>query len=343
MAKILTFGEIMLRISPLSTGEKVVQADTFRIEPGGSESNVAIALSNLGERVAFLTKLPDNELSEIIYRYLRKYNIDTSYIATGKGRLGVYYTEYGIGPRPSLVTYDRENSTFAQADVTDFDTNKINKDFSWFHTSGVSPAVSRKASETLKKIITKLKKKIRVSIDLNYRKKLWEWVAEPKSESVKSIMLSLCRRAYLLTANETDFQDVFGFESNGDTPQKKYSRIAKNAFEEMPELQYVAISLRESISASENICGGILFLRNGAHFTGPTFRINNIVDRVGAGDSFTAGIIYGIINNNNPQYIINFAVALSALKHTVMGDASQFKKSDVEHLLKSGGEGRIIR
>lgn len=342
MTRILTFGEIMLRISPLFTGERIVQAETFRIEPGGSESNVAIALSNLGERVAFLTKLPDNELSEIVYRYLKKYNVDASYIITGRGRLGVYYTEHGIGLRPSLVIYDRENSAFAQADYADFDLNKINKDFLWFHTSGISPAVSKNAFETLEKIITNLDRNMRISIDLNYRSKLWEWVAKPRAESIKSAMLALCKKAYLLTANETDFQDVFGFETKGDTTQERYAHIAKNAFERMSELQYVAISQRESTSASENIWSGMLFLSNGTQFNSRVFKITNIVDRVGAGDCFTAGVIHGIINNANPQYIIDFAVALSALKHTVCGDASQFKVSDVEYLLKNQS-GRIIR
>jgi 2-dehydro-3-deoxygluconokinase len=342
MAKILTFGEVMLRISPLFTGEKVVQADTFRIEPGGSESNVAIALSNLGERVAFLTKLPDNELSEIIYRYLRKYNVDTSYILTGRGRLGVYYTEHGVGPRPSIVVYDRESSAFSLADFKDFDMNRINKDFSWFHTSGISPAVSKNASETLGKIVSKLKNNLRISIDLNYRKKLWGWVDAPRAESVRKTMLNLCSKAYLLTANETDFQDVFGFNAKGD-PYKKYAMIARMAFDKMPKLQFVGISLRESISANENVWSGMLFSRKGEGFKSQVFKINNIVDRVGAGDSFTAGIIHGIINKADPQYTVDFAVALSALKHTIRGDASQFKKSDVEHLLKIGPGGRILR
>lgn len=332
----------MLRISPLLMGERTIQADTFRIEPGGSESNVAIALSNLGENVAFITRLPDNDLSEIIYRYLRKYKIDTSCITTGRGRLGVYYTEHGVGPRPSLVIYDREHSTFAEAEFSDFDLDKVNNEFSWFHTSGISPAVSRNACKTLEKIITNLESKIRISIDLNYRKKLWEWVPAPRAESIKNIMLALCRKACLLTANETDFQDMFGFDGKGDTSQK-YAEIAKNTFEKMPALQYIAISMRESISASENIWSGMLFLRNGNQFNSQVYKMNNIVDRVGAGDSFTGGVIHGIINNKNPQYIIDFAVGLSALKHTIRGDASQFKKNDVEHLLKSGQDGRILR
>lgn len=342
MNKIVTFGEIMLRISPSSMGERTIQADTFRIEPGGSESNVAIALSNLGEDAAFMTILPDNELSEIIYRYLRTFNVDTSYIKTGKGRLGVYYTEIGVGPRPSQVIYDRENSAFAKAETCDFDLNRINEECSWFHTSGISPAVSKNAYETLEQIIKNLGKNIRISIDLNFRKKLWDWVPAPRDKDISRIMSNLCSNAYLLTANETDFQDVFGFEGEGETAQK-YAKIAIKAFEKMPNLQYIAISLRESLSASENNWNGILFLRNGDYFISPTFRINNIVDRVGAGDSFAAGVIHGIINIIEPQRIINFAVALSALKHTVRGDASQFNKNDVEHVLKSGQDGRIIR
>lgn len=349
MSKIFTFGEIMLRISPYNKGERVIQTNNFRVEPGGSESNVAIALANLGNEVGFLTKLPDNQLAEVIYRYLRQYNVDVSYIATGGKRLGLYWTENGVGARASFVIYDREDCAFANLTFRDFNWDKINKNAFWFHTSGISPAVSENVSKTLEEIFMNLDEGIHISIDLNYRTKLWKWVEPNNRDLIKTIMLKLCSRAFLLTGNETDFQNALGFgeiKKSSDILEI-YSGIAKQSFEKMPNLKYVAVSLRDSISASENIWSGILFLKDKSeirHFIGRTFNINDIIDRVGTGDSFSAGVIHGILHYaENPQFIIDFAVALSALKHTTRGDASQFKQCDVESVLATAGSGRIIR
>jgi 2-dehydro-3-deoxygluconokinase len=343
MTRILTFGEIMLRISPLNRSESVFQSETFRIEPGGSEANVAIALANLNEDVAFLTTLPDNILSEKIFRYLRGYNVDTTFIKKSKGRVGLYFTENGIGPRPSFVHYDRKHSTFSQARSSDYDIKSINEGFSWFHTSGITPAVSKRSSETVEEIISMLKNDMNISIDLNYREKLWNWAPEPRAETIKSFMMKLCSDSSLLIGNENDFSDMFGFETTaGVIDRNEYSEIAKKMFKKMPRLQYLALSLRDSISASENRWSGLLFSKEGS-FNSQVFDINNIVDRVGTGDSFAAGVLYGLINKKTPQDTIDFAVALSALNHTVRGDASQFRKDDVEHILKAGQSGRIIR
>jgi len=349
MKRIVTFGEIMLRISPSDIGERIIQTNSYRIEPGGSESNVAIALANLKNKVSFVTKLPDNDLSETIYRYLQQYEVDTSHIARGGNRMGIYWTENGVGPRASQVIYDRDNSAFSNLAFRDFDWDEIQKDALWFHTSGISPAISHNLASTLERILSYLDTDIPVSIDLNYRNNLWKWIKPSNNTLIKTTMLNLCSRATLLTGNESDFQNALGFKGNKKSSGtvKIYTGIAKQVFKNLPNVERVAISLRESTSASLNTWSGILFVRDRSGlgvFIGPSFTVNSIIDRVGTGDSFAAGIIHGIINySNNPQLIIDFATALSALNHTVRGDASQFKQSDVELVLSTAGSGQIIR
>jgi 2-dehydro-3-deoxygluconokinase len=348
MKKIVTFGEIMLRISPQDNGKRLIQTNNFRIEPGGSESNVAIALANLGNDVAFLTRLPDNVLKEIILRYLRQYNIDTSYISIGGSRLGIYWTEHGIGPRASKVIYDREKSSFATLEYNDFNWDEIGKDLHWFHTSGISPAVSETVYSVLKKVMADFKDDINISIDLNYRDTLWNWLKKDRY-AINEKMFDLCSTSTLITGNETDFQNALGITSKKNSEDKIgfYHDIAEKTFDKMPKLKYLAVSIRDSISASENIWTGILFYKKNneiRYSKGVEYRLNNIVDRVGAGDSFTGGIIHGIINNQkDPQKIIDFAVTISGLKHTIKGDASQFSINDVQHALDTKGSGRILR
>lgn len=350
MKRIFTFGEIMLRISPWNRAERVLQTNNFRVEPAGSESNVAVALAMLGEKVSFITKLPDNELKEIIYQYLSQYRVDSSYVSTGGKRLGLLWTEIGIGPRTSYVTYDRDFSAFSDICFEDFEWNKIKDNAAWFHTSAISPAVSKSAHDVLSHVLELMEKEgTKISIDLNYRSKLWKWLNGNKNKKINEIMNNLCSRAFLITGNETDFQNSLGFT----TPEEPkdvieiYKGIAEKCFTKMPKLRYITISLRESFSASENRWSGILFLRKNHkinYYKGREYQLNNIVDRVGAGDSFCAGIIHGILNYpKNPQYIIDFAITLSALKHSVRGDASQFSVEDVKHTLKTKGSGRIIR
>lgn len=335
----------MLRITPSIYGKKVVQASTFTIEPGGSESNVAIALSLVGNRCGFITRLPGDVLSEKIIRYLKSYSLDISHIIIGGRRVGLYWAEIGTGPRASQVFYDRAGSSFSEISYSDFDWNKIFKDAGWFHTSGISPAVSENAYTTLKKVFSDISENFRISIDLNYRSKLWEW-AKKKQLSVHKIMWEMCSKAHLIIGNETDFHNVLGIEYKNKKMQSNYKKVASQCFKSFPYLKYIAVSLRESISASENNWSGLLFVNEGnsiVQYKGLEIRITNIVDRIGTGDSFAAGIIHGIINyKEDYQRTINFAVGLSTLNHTVRGDASQFGISDVENFLKNP-EGRIIR
>lgn len=343
--KIFTFGEIMLRISPALIGERVVQSSAFTIKPGGSESNVAVALSCLGNQCAFVTKLPAGVLSDKIIRYLKSYSVDTSYIVFRGERIGLYWTEIGSGVRPSQVIYDRQNSSFSTINYGDFDWKTIFKNTSWFHTSGISAAVSENVYRVLKEALDSAPADVRISIDLNYRSKLWKW-EKTKRLSVHRFMRNMCSNVYLIAGNESDFFNALGMGSGKEKTLNDYKKLALQCFRRFSNLKYVAISLRESISASENGWSGLLFARKTnriVRYKGPELRITDIVDRIGTGDSFTAGLIHGIINHEqNLQYVIEFAVALSALNHSVRGDASQFNVDDVEHLLNNPGS-RIIR
>ncbi len=340
--RIYTFGEIMLRISPYHTGERIAQAETFRIEPGGSESNVAISLANLGHKVSFISKIGNGAAKAMILRYLRKYNVDTSNVIIGGKRTGVYWTENGIGIRASNVLYDREDSAFSVPGVREFAWEKINKDACWFHVSGVTPAISEIACKNTLSALDLLGADVKISVDLNYRSKLWNWAGRNRANEMKDKMGKICSKAYLITANETDFQEIFGY-SGADT----YGKIAEEFFAANKSLRFIAVSLRTSHSASDNDWSGILFARTGnkvSYFTGPKFKLTNIVDRIGTGDSFTGGIIHGLLTfKGDLQRSIDFAAALSALNHTVIGDASQFEEGDVDQVLAGRGMGRILR
>jgi len=342
---IATYGEIMLRISPGNKGERLIQANHFRIEPGGSESNVAISLANLGNRVTFITKIPDNTLGQKVLQYLRGFNVDTSYIVHSKDRIGLYWTENGIGHRASDVIYDRSDSAVSKLGFTEIDDHFFDLSIKRFHVSGITPAISETSYRTLAQVLNRLDKKCQVSVDLNYRSKLWNWVEE-KSE-IHSVMSDICKNATLLTGNETDFQDSLGYGDVAKSSTDNYLAIAQEAFSRNENLKHVAISIRESHSASENSWSGILFCKiNGkvTSFCSQKFLLKDIVDRVGTGDSFTGGIIHGMHNfSNDYQRIIEFAVAHSVLNHSIIGDASYFSSDDVEHLIATKGSGRIIR
>jgi 2-dehydro-3-deoxygluconokinase len=340
---ICTFGEIMLRISPCEKGEKIVSATNFRIEPGGSESNVAIALSNLGNKVCFLTKLPDNPLGDKILKHLRSFNIDTSFVTQGDARLGLYWTESGVSVRPSNVIYDREGSAFSLMELKEINSDIFGPDIEWFHVSGITPAISEKACDLLMEILNSLSHETKVSVDLNFRGKLWNWLRDDSEKNVHKIMRDICARAFLITGNETDFQDTLGYDLNSEC---QYSETGERVLQEFKNLKYIGISHRQSHSASVNTWSGFLFCRTEdtiRNFTSRKYELTDIVDRVGTGDSFTAGIIHGLLNfGNDFQRVIDMASAISALNHTTRGDASEFNMEEVEQVMKSSS-GRIIR
>ena len=340
---ICAFGEIMLRISPCDKGEKIISATNFRIEPGGSESNVAIALSNLGNKVCFLTKLPDNPLGSKILKHLRSFNVDTSFVTQGDVRLGVYWTENGVSVRPSNVVYDRELSAFSSMEFKEINSDIFGPDIKWFHVSGITPAISEKTCDLLMEILNSLSVETKVSVDLNFRGKLWNWLRDDSEKNVHKIMRDICTRAYLITGNETDFQDTLGYDLDSDG---QYSEIGERAFQEFKNLKYIGISHRLSYSASVNTWSGFLFCKMEGiikTFSSRKYELTDIVDRVGTGDSFTAGIIHGLLNcGNDFQRVIDLAAAISALNHTTRGDASGFNIEEVEQVMKSSS-GRIIR
>lgn len=343
MKKVTTFGEIMLRLSPAEKGERLTQATYFRTEPGGSESNVAIALSNLGLETKFISRLPDNALTDKLIQSLRQFGVDTSFIKKGGDKVGIYWTENGIGPRNSFVIYDRDNTSFSQMSTDDFDWEEIFQDTSWFHFSGISPAISENVKNVLLEVVQKTE--MPYSVDLNYRDKLWKWVNKD-TKMISEYMRSLCERASLIAGNESDFQDVLGIHPDSDN---NYTDIAAKCFEQFPNLKYISISNREAISASTNIWNGFLFVKvkdeGIKKFEGLKYTLESIMDRVGTGDSFVAGIIYGLLNDEKYSYqgIIEFATTLAALNHTTIGDASRFSADEVLKVIANKGTGRIIR
>jgi 2-dehydro-3-deoxygluconokinase len=344
MKNITAFGEIMLRLSPVEKGERLTQAVNFRVEPGGSESNVLIALSTLGLSTTFVTKIPDNHLSEKILMYLQQFNVNTSYIVKNGKKLGTYWTENGIGPRNSNVIYDRDSTSFSESCTDDYNWDMILDNSDWFHFSGISPSISESIYLLLEDVISRLN--IPYSVDLNFREKLWTWVGK-KPEAINSIMTKLCQTATLIAGNETDFQNVLGFKSKNGSTDLSYREIANKCFRDFENLKYIAISCRESISASSNKWSGILYVRGDAkyEYISQKYSIESIEDRVGTGDSFVAGIIFGIINKADYtlQGIVDFGATLAALNHTIRGDASRFTSHDVITALESKGSGRIIR
>ena len=341
---ITTFGEIMLRISPKDIAQRLIQATDFEVRPGGSEANVAIALANLGLKSAFVTSLPENHLAQKVKRHLLAESVQTRFIKKSNERIGIYWTENGTGPRNSFVIYDRENSAFSKSTFQDFNWDEIFKDTHWFHFSGISPAVSESVAALLETVVDKIT--CPYSVDLNFRNKLWNW-ADKDPVIISQIMTSLCSKATLVAGNESDFQNIFGFQGNAESEKEAYTEIAKVCFSSFPFLQYIAISNRISHSATLNDWSGYLFVRNDKNFYYPSikYKLDNIQDRVGTGDSFVAGVIYGLIRAEEMswQQIVDFAVTLGALNHTTAGDSSRFSSEDVFNTLRAKGSGRIIR
>jgi len=351
MKHIVCFGEIMLRISPWEKSDRLFQTSKFRIEPAGSESNVAVNLANLGLKSVFLSSIPKNELGLTITRYLSKYGVNTSFLRKKEnGRLGIFWNENGVDIRASYVIYDRENSAFSITKMEEYEWEDIRKECAWFHTSGISPALTRGIYEILKSALEDFaQNEIPISIDLNYRGKLWNWISGEKESQIPKLMEELCSKAYLICGNEEDFQLSLGIKasSNSEDIIECYSSIASQVFNKMPNVRYIAVSLRRSISASVNDWSGLLFTTKEKElklYKGKNYHLSNIVDRVGAGDSFCAGIIYGLMKKKeDPQFIVNFAVTYSALKHTIRGDVSEFSVKDIEKTMQMLGSGRIIR
>ena len=338
--KVVTFGELMLRLAP-ENYLRFVQGEKYEATFGGAEANVAVSLSNYGVDAAFVSKLPAHEIGQAAVNSLRKFGVDTSKIVRGGNRVGIYYCEKGASQRPSKVIYDRAGSAIATASVNDFDWDKIFDGVTWFHFTGITPALSDECAAITLEACKKAKEKgIVVSCDLNFRKKLWN------KEKAGEIMSKVCLYVDYCIANEEDAKDVFGIEADntdintGKLDRNGYISVAKKLTEKF-NFKGVAITLRESLSANDNNWSGMLYTNGEAHFSKKYAM--HIVDRVGGGDSFGGGLIYSLLNNYDSQRAIEFAVAASCLKHSIEGDYNMVSVSEVEALANGNASGRVQR
>ena len=340
MAKVITMGEIMLRLStPGNT--RFVQSDSFDVVYGGGEANVAVSLANYGHEAYFVSKLPTHEIGQSAVNALRKFGVHTDYIARGGDRVGIYFLETGASMRPSKVIYDRANSAIAEADVTDFDFDAIFEGADWFHFSGITPAISKKGAELTKAACIAAKKHgVKVSVDLNYRKKLWT------PAEAQAVMKDLMQYVDVCIGNEEDAKLCLGFEPKanveaGETSAEGYYEIFKQMKEEFG-FETVCSTLRESYSATFN--GWKALIYDGKEFyESKRYECNPIIDRVGGGDSFSGGLIHGLLTKPNQGEALEFAVAASALKHTIPGDFNLVSVSEVEALAGGDASGRVQR
>jgi 2-dehydro-3-deoxygluconokinase len=345
MRKVVTFGEIMLR---LATPEykRFIQSESLTSTFGGGEANVAVSLSNYGIPVEFVTRLPKNDIAEWCISDLRKYNVGTTEILRGGERVGIYFLETGAVARPSKVVYDRAHSSIADVQKGMFNWREILKDATWFHWTGITPALSQGAADVcLEAIKTANEMGITVSCDLNYRKNLWSY-----GKSAEEIMPQLVEGCDVILGNEEDAEKVFGIKpdgfqvehTGGDVDATEFESVCKQMMQKFPRAKKVIITLRGSINANHNTWGGCLY--SDKLYQSKRYDITHIVDRVGGGDSFMGGLIYGLLNyKGDDQKALDFAVAASCLKHTVYGDFNLVTVSEVETLMKGDGSGRVVR
>ncbi len=338
--KIVTLGEIMLRLSTPDY-KRFVQADSFDVTYGGGEANVAVALTNYGLQGIFVSKVPENAIGQAAINHLRRFGVDTQFIARGGKRLGIYFLETGASMRASQVIYDRADAAIADAAISDFDFDKIFDGASWFHTTGITPALSDKAAALTEAALKAAKEKgITTSIDLNYRKKLWS------KEKAKEVMTRLCQYVDVCIGNEEDAETTLGFKSKGTDVTKGELNLDgyKDVFQQMQEkfgFKYIASTLRESHSASDNGWSALVY--DGKEFYHSKQYEVRIIDRVGSGDSFASGFIYALVSGMNLKDAAEFGVAASALKHTIPGDLNHATLSEVQGLMKGDASGRVQR
>lgn len=338
--KVVTLGEIMMRLSTPGF-ERFVQSDSFDVTYGGGEANVAAALCNYGLYGTFVSKVPDNALGQAAINHLRRYGVDTRFVARGGKRLGIYFLETGASMRASQVIYDRAGASIADAGVEDFDFEKVLEGADWFHTTGITPALSDKTAALTEAALKAAKAKgITTSIDLNYRKKLWS------PEKAKEVMTRLCEYVDVCIGNEEDAETTLGFKSHGTDITKGELSLEgyKDVFKQMKEkfgFKYIASTLRESHSASDNGWSALVY--DGTDFYHTKKYQVRIVDRVGSGDSFASGFIYGLVTGMPMKDAAEFGVGASALKHTIPGDLNHATKKEVLDLIQGDASGRVQR
>ncbi|HXS56139.1 MAG TPA: sugar kinase [Hanamia sp.] len=338
--KVVTLGEIMLRLSTPDF-KRFVQADSLDVTYGGGEANVSAALCNYGLQGVFVSKVPDNAIGQSAINHLRRYGVDTQFVARGGKRLGIYFLETGASARASQVIYDRADAAIAEAEISDFDFDKIFEGASWFHTTGITPALSDKAAALTEAALKAAKAKgLTTSIDLNYRKKLWS------KEKAREVMTRLCQHVDVCIGNEEDADTTLGFKSSGTDVTKGELNLDgyKDVFQQMKEkfgFKYIASTLRESHSASDNGWSALVY--DGTEFYHSKEYEVRIVDRVGSGDSFASGFIYGLVTGMDLKDAAEFGVAASALKHTIPGDLNHATLAEVKTLMKGDASGRVQR
>ncbi len=346
MKKVVTFGEIMLRLSPPGN-LRFSQANNFDVVYGGGESNVAVSLSNYGVPVEFVTRLPQNDLGACAMMEMRKRGVGTQHIAYGGDRLGIYFLETGAVSRGSKVVYDRAHSAMAEITAGMIDWDAVFKGVNWFHWTGITPAISQGAADAcLEAVKIASEKGITVSTDLNYRAKLWKY-----GQSSEPIMTELTSYCDIILGNEEDAEKHFGIKPEGldittqghQVKAEAFQSVCEQMMKKFPKAKKVITTLRGSISASHNTWAGVLY--DGQKiYNSPEYQITHIVDRVGGGDSFMGGLIYGMLQYpDDDQKALNFAVAASCLKHTIKGDANLVTVAEVEKLMSGDASGRVAR
>lgn len=344
--KVVTFGEIMLR---LATPDylRFNQSNQLTATFGGGEANVAVSLANYGIEASFVSRLPQNDIARACVMDLRKYGVDTSSIVYGGERLGIYFLETGAVARASKVVYDRAHSSIADIKPGMINWKEVLKDAGWFHWTGITPALSQGAADAcLEAIRTANEMGVTVSCDLNYRKNLWKY-----GKTASEVMPQLVEGCDVLLGNEEDAEKVFGIkpegfdasQTEGEVDAAEFESVCRQLQTRFPRAKKVIITLRGSINANHNTWSGVLY--DGKElFTAPTYNITHIVDRVGGGDSFMGGLIYGLISYpEESRKALHFAVAASCLKHTIYGDFNQVTVEEVENLMKGDGSGRVSR
>jgi len=344
MARLVTFGEIMLRLAPPNL-ERPLQSGMFVATFGGGEANVAVSAANYGMDAAFATLLPPGHpVAGACVAELRRFGVDASLIVRKPGRFGVYYIEHGANQRPSKVTYDRDDTSIALAGPGDVDWDRVFDGADWFHITGITPALSQSAADLSIEAVRKAREKgLTVSCDFNYRKRLWNYGKQPQE-----VMRELVRYVDVGIANEEDCQKSLGVSidvdvEGGELDVNKYRALSDKVLETFPNLKVQAITLRESVSASHNGWSACLNDRKDFHLS-RKYQITHIVDRVGGGDAFAGGLIYGLTAYpDDPKQALEFAVAASCLKHSIPGDFNRFSAAEVEALAAGGGTGRVQR
>jgi len=342
--KVVTFGEIMMRLSPPGF-LRFRQARSFEVIYGGGEANVAVSLANFGVSVDYVTRLPDNDLGDACIQFLRQYGVGVDNIVRGGERLGIYFLEMGTMQRGSKVIYDRAHSAIATIEPGMIDWPVVFADADWFHWTGITPAISAGAAAVcLEAVKTAKDMRLTVSCDLNYRRKLWKWGKTPGE-----VMPELVTYCDVAMGNEEDADKVFGIKApdvdvtRGKVEASRYRHVCEELSKRFTNLRTIAITLRGSLSASHNTWSGVLW-QGGKLYTAPTFDITHIVDRVGGGDAFAAGLIHGLREyGDDPQKALHFAVAASCLKHSIFGDFNMVTVAEVEKLMAGDVSGRVSR